>query len=193
MRRGTFVDEPHEPRAGRPDVKDAPRRVLVTRLKRIGDAILTLSVVEAIRESFPACAIDFLAEEEPAQAAIGHPAVDRVLALDRAYAAWMPASPSLLWKLRARRYDWVLDLYGNPRSALLSAWTGGPGRGGSGETDRGGVTAGRGRAGPGRASAPRLLGRDRGAGCARHGGWEPASRRTRASRPHHRHPRTHRA
>src|SRR5437879_4383350 len=126
MRRGAFVDEPHEPRAGRPDVKDAPRRVLVTRLKRIGDAILTLSVVEAIRESFPACAIDFLAEEEPAQAAIGHPAVDRVLALDRAYAAWMPASPSLLWKLRARRYDWVLDLYGNPRSALLSAWTGAP-------------------------------------------------------------------
>ncbi|TMQ47651.1 MAG: glycosyltransferase family 9 protein [Candidatus Eisenbacteria bacterium] len=126
MRRGTFVDDLHKPRAGRPDVKDAPRRVLVTRLKRIGDAILTLSVVEAIRESFPACAIDFLAEEEPAQAAIGHPAVDRVLALDRAYAAWMPASPSLLWKLRARRYDWVLDLYGNPRSALLSAWTGAP-------------------------------------------------------------------
>jgi len=102
----------------------APRRVLVTRLKRIGDAILTLSVVEAIREAFPSCSIDFLAEEEPAQAAVGHPAVDRVLTLGRATAAWMPASPSLLWELRARRYDWVLDLYGNPRSALLSAWTG---------------------------------------------------------------------
>ena len=105
---------------------DEPHTVLVTRLKRIGDAILALSVVEAVREAFPSCTIDFLAEAEPAQAAVGHPAVDRVLTLDRAFAAWMPASPSLLWELRARRYDWVLDLYGNPRSALLSAWTGAP-------------------------------------------------------------------
>ncbi len=102
----------------------APRRVLVTRLRRIGDAILALPVVEALREAFPHCSIDFLAEEGPAQAAVGHPAVDRVLTLDKAHGAFLPASPSLLWQLRARQYDWVIDLYGNPRSALLTAWTG---------------------------------------------------------------------
>ena len=101
-----------------------PQRVLVTRLRRIGDAILSLPVIDALRERFPECAVDFLAEEGPAQAAIGHPGVDRVLVLDRTVASILPASPRLLWRLRAARYDWVLDLYGNPRSAALAAWTG---------------------------------------------------------------------
>ena len=103
-----------------------PRRVLVTRLRRIGDAILALPVLDALREAFPRCAVDFLAEEGPAQAAIGHPAVDRVLVLDRTLASILPASPRLLWRLRAARYDWVIDLYGNPRSAAIAAWTGAP-------------------------------------------------------------------
>jgi lipopolysaccharide heptosyltransferase II len=102
----------------------APRRVLVTRLRRIGDAILALPVLDQLRESFPECSIDFLAEEGPAQAALGHPAVDRVLVLERPRGVPLPALPRLLWQLRARRYDWVIDLYGNPRSALLAAWTG---------------------------------------------------------------------
>jgi len=103
---------------------DEPRRVLVTRIRRIGDAILSLPVLDALREAFPDCAIDFLAEEGPAQAAIGHPAVDRVLVLDRTLASILPASPRMLWRLRSRGYDWVIDLYGNPRSAVLAAWTG---------------------------------------------------------------------
>lgn len=102
----------------------APRRILVTRLRRIGDAILSLPVLDALREAFPECAIDFLGEAEPAQAAIGHPAVDRVLVLDRAFASILPASPGLLLALRSARYDWVIDLYGNPRTAALAAWTG---------------------------------------------------------------------
>jgi ADP-heptose:LPS heptosyltransferase len=104
----------------------APRRALVTRLRRIGDAILSLPVLDAMRESFPDCAIDFMAEEGPAQAAVGHPAVDQVLVLRPALRSLLPAPPSMLWKLRARGYDWVIDLYGNPRSALLAAWTGAP-------------------------------------------------------------------
>jgi len=100
--------------------------VLVTRLRRIGDAILVLPVIEALREAFPACSIDFLAEAGPAQAAAHHPAIDRVLVLDRTLGFLLPAPPRLLWNLRGRRYDWVIDLYGNPRSALLAAWTGAP-------------------------------------------------------------------
>jgi len=101
-----------------------PRRVLVTRLRRIGDAILSLPVLDALRESFPECSIDFLAEEGPAQAALGHPAVDQVLVLRPTLRSLLPAPPGMLWKLRGRGYDWAIDLYGNPRSALLAAWTG---------------------------------------------------------------------
>ncbi len=115
----------------------APGRVLVTRLRRIGDAILSLPVLDSLREAFPECSIDFLAEEGPAQAAVGHPAVDRVLVLDRTLRSVLPASPRMLWRLRARGYDWVIDLYGNPRSAALAAWTGAKVRVGPGRRARG--------------------------------------------------------
>jgi len=121
------VDE-GAPRVGNPERTTAalapPRRALVTRLRRIGDAILALPVLDALRDAFPDCSIDFLAEEGPAQAAIGNPAVDRVLVLDRTLHTILPATPRMLWRLKSRRYDWVLDLYGNPRSAALAAWTG---------------------------------------------------------------------
>jgi len=105
---------------------ESPRRVLVTRLRRIGDAILSLPVLDALRERFPAAAIDFMAEEGPAQAAVGHPAVNRIVPIPTGGASPLPAPWGLLKQLRRERYDWVIDLYGNPRSAILSAWTGAP-------------------------------------------------------------------
>ena len=101
-----------------------PRRILLTRLRQIGDAILALPVADALRGAFPDAVIDFLAEPGPSQAAVGHPAIDRVLVWKRTLVPLLPAPLGLLAALRARRYDCVIDLYGNPRTALLAAWTG---------------------------------------------------------------------
>jgi lipopolysaccharide heptosyltransferase II len=104
-----------------------PRRILVTRLRQIGDVILSLPVVDALRRRFSEARIDYLAESVPAQAAAGHPALTRVYALPRGLLSrFLPASPATLARLRATRYDWVVDLYGNPRSAAIAAWTGAP-------------------------------------------------------------------
>lgn len=103
-----------------------PRRILVSRLRRIGDAILTLPVLDAIRARYPDARIDYLAEEGPAQAILGHPAVDRVHSFRPSRTRLLPAPLSLLLELRRARYDWTIDLYGNPRSALLLAWTDAP-------------------------------------------------------------------
>lgn len=103
-----------------------PGSVLVTRLRQIGDVILSLPVVDALRDAFPGAAIDYLAEDGPAQAAVGHPAIRAVHATP-ARGAWpLPAPWSVLHALRKANYDWVIDLYGNPRSAMLAAWTGAP-------------------------------------------------------------------
>lgn len=101
-----------------------PKRILVTRIRQIGDVILTLPLVDAVRVHFPEAEIDYLAEEAPAQAAVGHPALRRVLTLRK----WpgLPAPPLLLAALRRARYDLVIDLYGNPRSAVLASFTGAP-------------------------------------------------------------------
>ena len=103
-----------------------PRRVLVTRIRQIGDVILTLPLIDALRALAPACEIDYLAESTPAQAVLGHPAIRRVHSFHPASWPGLPAGPALLARLAAARYDWVLDLYGNPRSALLSFLTGAP-------------------------------------------------------------------
>jgi ADP-heptose:LPS heptosyltransferase len=113
-----------------------PQRILVTRLRQIGDVILTLPLVEALRERYPHAEIDYLAEETPAQVAVGHPALHRVHRFDPRGWPGFPAPPALLFRLRAARYDWVIDLYGNPRSALITRWTGAPVRVGPGRKGR---------------------------------------------------------
>ena len=103
---------------------EEPKRILVTRIRRIGDVILTMPLVDALRARFPDAVIDYLAEEGPAAAAVGHPALRSVLTLRPGTWPGLPAPPDLIARLRAARYDWVFDLYGNPRSALLTRLTG---------------------------------------------------------------------
>lgn len=110
-----------------------PRRLLVSRLRQIGDVILSLPLVDALHQLYPDTEMDYLAESAPAQAAMGHPALRRVIGVRPKTWPGLPAPPDVMARLRAARYDWVIDLYGNPRSALLARWTGarvrvGPGR-----------------------------------------------------------------
>ncbi|MGE5175024.1 MAG: glycosyltransferase family 9 protein [Hyphomicrobiales bacterium] len=114
----------------------APRRILVSRIRQIGDVILSLPVLDALRERFPDATIDYLAEAHPAEAVRGHPAVRTVHAFRPGRWPGLPAPPALLLRLRRERYDWAIDLYGNPRSALLTAWTGAPVRVGPGRRGR---------------------------------------------------------
>ncbi len=104
----------------------APRSILVTRFLRIGDVILSLPLVDALRAAFPNAEIDYLAESGSGLAAVGHPAIRNVIRFGLRSWPGLPAPPDVLFRLRAARYDWVIDLYGNPRTALLAGLTGAP-------------------------------------------------------------------
>jgi ADP-heptose:LPS heptosyltransferase len=99
----------------------APRSILVVQLRRLGDVILTTPALEALKKKYPEAKLDFLVEAPGAEAVAGHPAIDEVLVYDAAGAAG-----ALRWafKIRARRYDWVIDFLANPRTALLTALSG---------------------------------------------------------------------
>lgn len=105
---------------------ETPKKILVIQLKRIGDIVLTLPAVEALRRAFPAAKIDFLAEHPGSQILEGHPCLDKVLRYE-------PKRP-LRWILKVRRenYDWVIDFLGNPRSAIVTAFSGAKVRAGPG-------------------------------------------------------------
>ena len=103
------------------DLQTPPRSILAVQLRRLGDVILTEPALEALKKRFPQAKLDFLVEAPGAEALAGNPSVDEVLVYD-ARTPWQ----ALSWarRIRARRYDWVIDFLANPRTALLAALSG---------------------------------------------------------------------
>lgn len=103
--------------------------ILLVRLRLIGDVIFTTPAIRAVRRHFPNAQLDYIVEEEAAQAVDGNPHIDRVIV------AASPKAPGRLRKdfalvrqLRARRYDLAIDFHGGPRSSLLTWLSGAPQR-----------------------------------------------------------------
>ena len=115
----------------------APTRILLVRLKSIGDVLLTLPAVAAIRENYPSAKITFLTSQENTSLLRGFAGVDEVIALDRA--ALRSGNPfrlvphffGLLRRLRAGKFDLVVDFQGNGETGWLTWFTGARQRWGS--------------------------------------------------------------
>ncbi len=101
-----------------------PRRILLIKLRAIGDVVLATPALAECRKAFPAAQIDFLTEPPSRQVLEGNPHVDHVLLYDRH--APLPERLRLLRRIRRLRYDLVCDLFGNPRSAFLTYLSGAP-------------------------------------------------------------------
>ena len=106
------------------------KKILLIRLKSIGDVVLTLPAVHVVRENFPAAKITFLTSRENAALLEGFREVDDVIMLDRA--ALSRPNPlriageffGLLRRLRARKFDLVVDFQGYGETAWLAWITG---------------------------------------------------------------------
>lgn len=115
-------------------------RVLVTRLRYLGDVVMATTVVDALRRGDERLEIGFLCEEAHAAALAGHPELARVHALGarrrgsdaRARADRRPRAGqgtlAMVGELRRARYDAAVDLFFNPRSAWLLRLAGIPAR-----------------------------------------------------------------
>lgn len=95
-------------------------RLLVTRLDYLGDVVLSLPLVDALRARWPGLEVDYLSRR---------PATDLLSRDPRLTRVWtqsdgVRATASLVSSLRTRSYRAVIDLYSNPRSAWLSWSTG---------------------------------------------------------------------
>ncbi len=101
-----------------------PGRILVIKLRAIGDVLLSTVVLPDLRAAFPDARIDMLCERPSADVLRGNPALDDVVVIDPKTDGSLP----ILRRVRARRYDLVIDLFGNPRSAIIAAASGAPKR-----------------------------------------------------------------
>ncbi|HVM32078.1 MAG TPA: glycosyltransferase family 9 protein [bacterium] len=102
------------------------RKVLILRPRFLGDMVLATGLIGAINREWPGTEVSFLAEAPFAEALANHPGLREVLAFDAA----RKNHPLYLWEfyreLRRRRFDVVLDLFGNPRTAQMAFFSGAP-------------------------------------------------------------------
>jgi ADP-heptose:LPS heptosyltransferase len=95
------------------------RRVLVMRLRWLGDVVMSTPMIEALREALPEARIEYLTYSSFAAAVENHPALDATHTL--APKAGVRESLTCAWQLRRPQIDWCFDTLANPRSlALLS-------------------------------------------------------------------------
>jgi lipopolysaccharide heptosyltransferase III len=94
-------------------------RILVIKLRAIGDVVLSTVVLKNLRNAFPNAIIDFLTEDSSRQALEGNPDINSIV-------VFKPRAENgfnLIRDIRKRRYDLVIDLFGNPRSALVTLFS----------------------------------------------------------------------
>jgi predicted lipopolysaccharide heptosyltransferase III len=106
------------------------RRVLVIRLRALGDVVLALPVLGALRERFPGAHLAMAVDEAWAPVLEGNPDVDQVITLSRVARKGLFRGArrdlGFLREIRRGRFDLVVDLFGNPRSALATFLSGAP-------------------------------------------------------------------
>jgi len=103
----------------------ALHRVLVVKLRHLGDVLLTSPVFTVLRNHAPQIEIDALVYRDTEPMLSGHPAIANVFTIDRGWkqedwTAQMAHEWRLLRSLRARHYDLIVHLTENSRGAVLS-------------------------------------------------------------------------
>jgi heptosyltransferase II len=99
------------------------RRILISRMRFIGDVVLTTPVIRSLRNAFPEAYIAYLADSQAATLLEQNPGLNEIIPFDFSRPTWreQPRVAALLWR---RRFDLAIDLFGNPRSALLTFLSG---------------------------------------------------------------------
>jgi heptosyltransferase-3 len=100
--------------------QDSIHRILVIKLRGIGDVLLSTIVLENLRSAFPMAQIDFLTEKPSRYVLEDNPAVNDLIIFDKTEIS----SLGLIKKIRENHYDLVFDLFGNPRTALVTFCSG---------------------------------------------------------------------
>ncbi|HKY60061.1 MAG TPA: glycosyltransferase family 9 protein, partial [Gemmatimonadota bacterium] len=105
-----------------------PRRILIVRLGALGDVARVLPMLNGLRKRFPAAEIDWVVQSKAADLLVGHPQIDHLWVIP--FVRWdqvlSRAARRLRGRMRARRYDLVLDFQGMLKGTVCAVAAGGP-------------------------------------------------------------------
>jgi len=107
------------------------KRILIVKMRYIGDTLSIAPVVDNLREKAPGAIVDVLVNKGTEPVISHHPGIRKTWVYD--YRTAKKAAPAsigyqvkLIRKLRSRRYDVVIDYTHGDRAALLCFLTGAP-------------------------------------------------------------------
>ena len=109
-------------------------KILLVRLRQIGDVVFTTPAVRAIHRRFPDARLTYLVEPAAAPVVVGNPHLDDVIIAPRT--GWW-GDVGLGLRLRRERFDLAIDFHGGPRASLLTWLSRAPVRVGYDVTGRG--------------------------------------------------------
>ncbi|MCL4845613.1 MAG: glycosyltransferase family 9 protein [Acidobacteria bacterium] len=113
-------------------------KVLLIRLRLIGDVVFTTPAVRALRRALPAAHFTYLVEPLASPIVQDNPHIDARLVVPRTRGAARIADDlGLARRLRAARFDAVVDFHGGPRGSWLAWASGAPVRAGYAVPGRG--------------------------------------------------------
>jgi ADP-heptose:LPS heptosyltransferase len=107
-------------------MKSQRLKILTVQFKSLGDTVVSIPALMAIRQRFPDCELHALVPEASAPLLQHHPAVNRVWSVPRK--AGLRQYVPIIRALRAQRFDRAVDLGGNDRSAIITRLSGAPER-----------------------------------------------------------------
>ncbi len=104
-------------------------KILLMRLRLIGDVVFTTPAIGALRRRFPDARITYLVEAPAEPVVRHHPGIDTIIVAERprGLARWR-YDATLAARLHAEGFDLAIDFHGGPRSALLTWATRAPQR-----------------------------------------------------------------
>jgi heptosyltransferase-1 len=96
----------------------ALKKILLIRLRRSGDVIMTTAAVMALKAGLPQASLTYIVEEPFRRLVEGHPGLDRVIVIP----AHQNTADFLRFvrQVRQERYDALIDFHGGPRASLLA-------------------------------------------------------------------------
>ena len=99
-------------------------KFLLIQLRRIGDVLMTTPAIRLLRKSYPDADLTFLTEFPSDQVLNENPNLQEILLYRKPES--IAETISFFLNLRSRKFDCVIDFYGNPRGAFMTRFSGAP-------------------------------------------------------------------
>jgi lipopolysaccharide heptosyltransferase II len=100
-------------------IKDKINKILCIKPRGIGDVVLSTIVIENLKQYFTLAAIDYLTEPFIKPALQYNPNINKVITMGRS-----EFSVKVAFRIKKEKYDLILDLWSNPRSAQITFLSG---------------------------------------------------------------------